>query len=148
MPSNPDSLFAFRDVELAELYDSTFSRTNRYQAAKLRLKRWEIAIGFLLEDINLTVEEAQVLHYLVTSYPSYSEDTLENLQINLQLMRMSIIDSFTEYEKVELKPLAEKIEGWSFPQWLAVLDACDRVGGGKYHIENIDQELKRVGLVK
>lgn len=31
-------------------------------------------------------------------------------------------------------------------EWVAVVDACDRVGSSKYHIEDLSEELRRVGL--
>ena len=149
MPSKPDSQFAFRDRELAEVYDRDFGRDRRHAAAKVRLQRWEIAHRVLLAEINLSVEEAQILHYLLSSSRSCSEDTLESLEVNLQLLRASVVDGLEDYaQRLDVQALSAKIQAWTTAQWYAVLDACDRVGGGAYHIEDIVAALKDVGLAR
>jgi hypothetical protein len=62
----------------------------------------------------------------------------------LPILQQSVVNELIEDGQIEL---AHKIKDWDLWQWIAVVDACDRVGGGKYRVEDLAEELTRTGLV-
>lgn len=136
MPSNPDSQFAFRSLELAEYYDENFNLAptpigSRSQAAKRDIERYR--------------------HLLEVSLPTFSEDEAIALWDALNGCSTNDVETLGVLQQgiaTELdRKLAQRIKALSFIEWLAVVDACDRVGANGYQIENLTKELKRVGLI-
>jgi hypothetical protein len=134
MPSNPDSTFQFRDVTLAKFYDNEFGRQQRWLTAKRDLERYRYMLSTSIPP--LTPDEAVKLWACFNGSNTSHTEMLPTLQ-------QAVIAELLEQNEIEL---AHKIKDWSLCQWLAVIDACDRVGAGSYRIENLARELRRVGL--
>jgi hypothetical protein len=132
MPSKPDSQINFRACELAEFYDQSHGRDRRHQAAKIDLERYR----FLIEESlpKLSEEEAIALWVALNGV---NTSHIEMLPI----LKQSVIGELGDVD------LIHKIKEWSLVEWIAVIDACDRVGGGKYHVDNLSEELRRTGLI-
>jgi hypothetical protein len=135
MPSNPDSQINFRSAAMAEHLDGYEGRQRRNQVAKICLERYQLLVQDGLRKAKLMPDEAiavwQSLNGVNTSHP-------EMLPILYQGMLNELRESC---------PSAYEIAAcWTLADFVAVVDACDRVGGGEYHIENLEDELKRVGL--
>lgn len=143
MPSNPDSQFAFRSVEMAEFYDANFKMAetsigSRSQAAKRDLERYRFVLEDELKRVVLAKEEAIALY---SAFNGCNTSHIEELPI----LRNGVISEVKETHP-HLKNLPGIIMALSPAQWVAVVDACNRVGAGSHRIENLGSELKRVGL--
>ncbi len=134
MPSNPDSRIAFRDVKLAAFYDANYQREFRSMAAKLDVERYRFLIAQSLPQLN---QEESIA--LWTALNGSNTTHVEMLPI----LQQSVVSALIESEFFEL---AHKVKEWALWQWFAVVDGCDRVGRGKYQVEDLSDELKRVGL--
>jgi hypothetical protein len=134
MPSNPDSRIEFRDVELAQFYDENFTRDQRSLAAKRDLERYR----YLIEESLPKLSESEAIA-LWTALNGINTSHVETLPI----LKQSVISELVEDGQTEL---AHKIKEWKLCQWFAVVDACDRVGGGTYYVDDLSEELKRVGI--
>lgn len=135
MPNKPDSLFSFRAVDLARLYDASHGRSHRHQAAKVALERYH----FLLKEAlpQLTEAEAIALWSALNGANTSHTETLPALQQSTAGELLE--DGMTE--------LALKVKGWTPTQWIAAVDACDRVGNEQYRIVDLPAELTRAGLI-
>lgn len=140
MPSNPDSSFHFRDVEFAEFYDRNFGRQQRYLAAKRDVERYRFILEQALVSLDLTENDAiAIWHALNGCNTSHTKE--------LNLLKSAVIDGLEDSPvPVERYGLSQKIANMSMAEWLAVVDACERVGGGAYQVDNLVEELKRVGI--
>jgi hypothetical protein len=134
MPSNPDSRIEFRDVELAQFYDENYGRDRRSLAAKLDIERYRYLVEQSIPRLN-EQEAIAIWTALNGSNTSHTE--------TLPILQQSVISELIEALQIEL---AHKVKDWSLWQWFAVVDGCDRVGGGKYQVEDLGKELHRVGL--
>jgi hypothetical protein len=143
MPSNPDSSIHFRDAELVEYYDENYERSQRHQVAKRDFRRYQWLLGEELKRVSLAEAEAIALWSALNGCNTSHVETLG-------VLRSAILSEAAEatQDKPGLANLKTVIAAMSPGQWMAVIDACDRVGGEKYHVENLATELKRVGLVK
>lgn len=138
MPSNPDSVINFRDIDLAQFLDGYEGREHRHKNAKQMLRRYRWLMEGTLADIAMQPTAAIALwNELNGCHTRHSEE--------LPILQQSIASALHEqgYEA-----LALSIRAMLPCQWVAVVDACDRVGGGSYRIENLEDELRRVGLCK
>jgi hypothetical protein len=136
MPSNPDSRLAFRDADIAEFYDENYGRDRRHQQVKIDVERYRYLIEQSMPKLNK--EEAIALWSALNGSNTSHAKTLSILQ-------QSVAVELSVDGQLEL---AHKVKEWSLWQWFAVVDGCDRVGSGKYEIEYLATELKKVGLCR
>jgi hypothetical protein len=149
MPTNPDSGFHFRDLELADYYRANYkdeSKTDgqlRSLLAKRDLERYQWVMRS--ELLRLVFSEAEAIA-LWSALNGCNTAHVEQLDI----LRNGVISEIAEdvEENPALLNLKGKLIALSPSQWFAVIDACDRVGAGSYQIENLADELKRVGLLE
>lgn len=145
MPSNPDSSFAFRDIGLAKFYRENYQsdRKARSLIAKRDLERYHWLLQQELLKVLLTEAEAIALWSALNGCSTTDTETLD-------ILRNGIISEVAEAaeDTPELQNLQGILMALSPGQWFAVIDACDRVGAGAYHVENLADELKRVGLIE
>jgi len=138
MPSNPDSGIHFRDKELAEWLDGYAGREQRYQSAKQMLERYRWLVDQALSEVAMFPDAAislwSELNGCHTRHP-------EELPILQQSVAIALQETGHE-------ALALSVRSMGLLHWVAVVDACDRVGGGSYQVENLEDELRRVGLCK
>jgi hypothetical protein len=132
--SNPDSKLEFRDLQLAAYYDANYGRSQRSLAAKRDLQRYQFLMQSALP--KLAIEDATAIWAAINGCSTTHVEMLPILQ-------QSIAADLRESGR---SSLGIKADGWDLLQWIAVVDACDRVGGGTFAIENLGRELKRVGL--
>jgi len=138
MPSKPDSGIHFRDQHLAEHLDGYHGRDQRYQTAKHLLRRYRWFMEATLADIAMQPIAAIALWIELNGCHTRRPEELPILQ---QSVASALHDSGHE-------ALAASIKALSLVQWLAVVDACDRVGNGSYQVDDLEDELKRAGLIK
>jgi hypothetical protein len=129
--NNPDSQINFRHNKLAEFYDENYGRDRRHQAAKSDLERYR----FLVEKSLPNLSESEAIS-LWSALNGVNTSHVEMLSI----LKQSVI---SELEDIEL---IHKVKEWSLVEWIAVIDACDRVGCGRYYVENLSEELQRIGI--
>ena len=133
--SNPDSSIRFRSKELALVLDSRKGRSARNIEAKIMLERYILIMEDALRQTTLTKEEAIAVW---SALDGCSTAHTEQLPILYQ---------GTLFELKDTCPSAYgQALAWDMAQWIAVVDACDRVGGGSYHVGDLGAELARVGL--
>jgi hypothetical protein len=131
---NPDTQFNFRDAALATYYNDSYGTSPtgisiRSLKAKRDLERYHLLLKEALP--KFTEEDAIAIFSALNGCNTSHPDMLAILQQGL-----------------DLEPsLRTKIAGLSPCQWLAIVDACDRVGAGCYRRQNLSIELGRVGLV-
>jgi len=135
MPSNPDSQFAWRDNDLAIFYNKNFGNSPsplgaRSQATKRDIQRYRWLLELSLP--KFAPDDAVAIFAALNGCNTSHSETLEALQ---QGVASEIGES-----------LGNKIRALSLAQWLAIVDACDRVGAGEYFVQDLDSELRRVGL--
>jgi hypothetical protein len=130
---NPDTQFNFRDATLATYYNVNYGTSPtgisvRSLKAKRDLERYHLLLKEALP--TFTEEDAIAIFSALNGCNTSHADMLATLQQGL-----------------DLEPsLKAKIVGLSLCQWLAIVDACDRVGAGRYRRQNLAGELRRVGL--
>jgi hypothetical protein len=130
---NPDTQFNFRDAALATYYNDNYGTSPtgisvRSLKAKRDLERYHLLLKEALP--RFTEEDAIAIFSALNGCNTSHADMLATLQQGL-----------------DLEPsLKAKIVGLSLCQWLAIVDACDRVGMGGYQVENLQIELRRVRL--
>ena len=138
MPSNPDSMVSFRDTETADYLDSRQGREQRHQQAKWCLQRYQLLMEQTIVSLGFTLADALAI------WSELNGSSLTHAEM-LPVMKLGVISALKEDGNSEL---ASKLEAFSLVQWLAVVDACDRVGAGAYTVDDIDGELKRVFEIK
>ena len=136
MPSNPDSGIHFRDQHLAEWLDSYQGRDMRYQTAKEMLRRYQWLMQQALSEVAMQPAGAIALW---SELNGCSTRNLDELPILQQSVASALHESGHE-------ALALSVKSMELLHWVAIVDACDRVGNSNYHIENLEDELRRVGL--
>lgn len=143
MPSNPDSGFHFRDMNLAQYYDRNYGRSQRSIAAKQNIERYRWLMEAELKRVILTKVEAVTLWNALNGCNTSHVETLG-------ILRNAVISEIAEVsqDNLQLQNLKGIVAAMSPGQWIAVIDACDRVGGGKYHVEDLGAELVKVGLIE
>jgi hypothetical protein len=134
MKKNPDTQFNFRSADLAEYYrenygDSPSPISIRSLKAKSNLERYRLILEEALPQF--TEEDAIAIFSALNGINTSHPEMLAILQQGIEL------DS----------PFREKVQSLSFVEWIAVVDACDRVGGGTYQIDDLASELRRVGIL-
>jgi hypothetical protein len=123
-----NNLVQFRDSELKQLLteiDPSSSTSARW-IIKTYLK-W--VLPDTLRRLNFSEKEAFILWNDLNGV-RFSSDTLHLMWAN-----------------IEDKELQAKVKGLSLGDILAISIAIKRVGGHTYHVDNLSNELKRVGLV-
>lgn len=122
----------FRDKKLVDFYDTNFGTDRKHLAAKIDLNRYR----WLLEQElpQFEVSDAIALWSGLNGTNTSHEEMLPILQ-------KSIASDLEGALKARVLSLS-KVE------WVAVIDACDRVGGGNYRVDDLASELKRVGLIR
>lgn len=119
MPSNPDSGIHFRDQHLAQHLDTYEGRDNRYSTAKQLLRRYRWLMEQTLEGITMQPAIALALWWELNGCDVRTPEELPILQ-------QAIVSALKEAGH----PIAaEGIQRLSLLQWVAVVDACQRVGG-------------------
>jgi hypothetical protein len=125
----PDTTINFREKKLAEFYDINFGRDRRHASAKIDVSRYR---WLLTECLPVFTEDDAVDIWSALNGANTSHEDM------LPILQKSVASELTE-------PLRSRVIGLSRVEWLAVVDACDRVGGGSLHFPLV-AELKRVGL--
>lgn len=138
MPSNPDSGFHFRDAVLAQVFDENYGRDRRSIAAKQSVERYEWLMQEILQEVQVEESEAIALWSALNGASTSHPETLP-------ILKQSVT---SELKEDGHKDLALKVSNWHLCQWIAVVEACDRVGKGNNSISDLSAELKRVGLCK
>ena len=129
MPSSPDSAINFRDAGLATHLDSYGGRDQRHQRAKQCLQRYQFLMERLLPPLPL--EEARSL------WVELNGSKVTDAEM-LPLLKSGVISALIEDGKHEL---AKRLRDFGLAEWIAIVDACDRVGSNTYRVENLDAEL-------
>jgi hypothetical protein len=130
---NPDTQFNFRDATLATYYNVNYGTSpTGISVRSLKAKRD-------LERYHLLLKEA---------LPKFTEKDAIAIFSALNGCNTSHVDMLTILQQgLDLEPsLKTKILELSLCQWLAIVDACDRAGAGRYRRQNLSAELGRVGL--
>lgn len=117
--------------------------------ARRDVERYYVLLATALRQVKLTSAEAKLICDALNG-------TLNNFQINpQQSLAFSIADAI-EYDHLDQKwgvdtaALKQKLESLNILQAAAVLDAVERFWfePGGYHLPDIDQKLRIVGLVR
>lgn len=129
-----DTGFHFRDADMASTYDAAYGRDRRSIAAKQNLERYQL----ILEGSIVQFEEEEA----IALWSALNGANTSHVEM-LTILKQSVISELEEYPD-----LRHKLKDLSVAQWVAVVDACDRVGVEGYHIEDLSTELRRVGLCR
>lgn len=106
-------------------------------AAKQIVDRYQLIVSEDLKKLKFTEDEA------VAIWSALNGSNTSHVEM-LEVLKKSVISDLIDGKRIEL---AERLKTLSFCQWIAVIDACDRVGAGSYQIGDLAKELKRVGLI-
>ena len=126
---------------MALFYDENFGRDRRHMAAKQDVERYRWMLQQELARVSLSKAEAIALWTALSGCNTSHADMLGVLKTSV----LSDIKDAAE-SRPELKTLATTLIALTPCQWLALVDACDRVGAGLYHVDDRPAELRRVGL--
>jgi hypothetical protein len=129
------------DPALAERADAGVSIG---QVARRDLDRYYQLLTLALHQVELTPGEASLI-----------VDALNGTFIDLTAAQMlhaeiadSLGDGLAEKWEVDGPALVAKARGWTLLQRMAVCDAVERFWNNAYHVEDLQDRLIRVGLVR
>lgn len=113
-------------------------------AAKRDLERYYTLLNYALPTLDLSEAEASLIFDALNGV-RFTTETIQLLRYNVA---NGIDFGLDKKWGVEGLALLQKLKSYNYAQLFALADAIERIGVNNYHIADLTEELKRVGLLK